>query len=161
MAAATLAAVAGRAEVMELAITNGRANRFVYLTGTLSGNPVGAVAGLATLQELRDKNLYTRIHESTNRLRNGLKKVFAEAGIIAQVTGEGGVLQVVFTDREIVNYQDILSGDKAKAMAVYTTAARQGLFMSVPDKIYVSAVHTDEDIDRAIQAFRAGVEAIA
>ncbi|MGI5837048.1 MAG: aspartate aminotransferase family protein [Chloroflexota bacterium] len=157
-----LAAVAGRAEVMELCDNKRKGQPdFVYLTGTLSGNPVGAVAGLATLKELRDKNLYTRIHESTNRLRNGLKKVFAEAGIIAQVTGEGGVLQVVFTDREIVNYQDILSGDKAKAMAVYTTAARQGLFMSVPDKIYVSAVHTDEDIDRAIQAFRAGVEAIA
>jgi len=131
------------------------------LTGTLSGNPVACVAGLATLKELKEKNLYARIHELTARMRDGLKRMFAEAGVVAQVTGEGGVLQVVFTDREIVNYQDILSGDKAKAMTFYTAAARQGLFMSVPDKIYISPIHTDEEIERTLKAFRVGVEAIA
>ncbi len=157
-----LAAVAGRADVMDLC-DNGRKGQpdYVYLTGTLSGNPVSAAAGLATLKVLREQNLYPRIHQATNRLRAGLEKMFAEAGVVAQVTGEGGVLQVVFTDREIVNYQDILSGDRAKAMAFYTTAARQGLFLSVPDKIYVSAVHTDEDIEKTLRAFRAGLEAVA
>lgn len=156
-----LAAVAGRNEIMELCDNQRKGQSdYVYMTGTLSGNPVSATAGLATLKELKENNLYPRIHELTNRLRDGLRQLFADAGVVAQVTGEGGVLQVVFTGREIVNYQDILSGDKAKAMAFYTTAARHGLFMSVPDKIYVSAVHTDEDIERSLQAFRAGVEAI-
>jgi len=156
-----LAAVAGRAEIMDLC-DNRRKNQpdYVYLTGTLSGNPVSAAAGVATLKELRDKNLYPRIHEATNKMRDGLKKMFADAGVTAQVTGEGGVLQVVFTDREIVNYQDILSGDKAKAMVFYSVAASHGIFVSVPDKIYISAVHTDEDIERGLQAFRAGLEAI-
>ncbi len=156
-----LAVVAGKADVMDLC-DNGRKGQpdYTYLTGTLSGNPVAAVAGLATLKELKGKNLYPRIHELTNRMRDGLKQMFAEAGVVAQVTGEGGVLQVVFTDREIVNYQDILSGDKAKAVAFYTTAARQGLFMSVPDKIYISPIHTDEEIEQTLKAFRVGLEAI-
>jgi len=93
-------------------------------------------------------------------MKSGLQSMFADAGVVAQVTGEGGVLQVVFTDREIVNYQDIRSGDVSKALTFYGTASLNGLFLGVPDKIYISAVHTDEDIEIGLRAFRAGVEAL-
>jgi len=156
-----LAAVCGRAEIMELC-DNSRKGQpdYTYMTGTLSGNPVSATAGLATLKVLKEQNLYPRIHQATARLKSGLQKMLADAGVVAQVTGEGGVLQVVFTDREIANWQDIRSGDPVKAAVFYGTAARHGLFLSVPDKIYVSAVHTDEEIDRGLEAFRAGVQAV-
>ncbi|MGE5620608.1 MAG: aspartate aminotransferase family protein [Sphingomonadaceae bacterium] len=157
-----LAAVAGRGEIMDLC-DNSRKGRpdYTYVTGTLNGNPVSAAAGVATLKVLKEQNLYPRIHQSTARLKSGLQQMLADAGLVAQVTGDGGVLQVVFTDREIVNWDDIRSGDPAKAAVLYGTAARNGLFLGVADKIYVSAVHTDEDIDRVLAAFRAGVEAVA
>lgn len=156
-----LAAVAGSAEIMELCDnTRKGSGDYVYMTGTLNGNPVAAAAGIATLKELKGKNLYSRIHRSTRMLREGLEKMFAEAGLNGRVTGEGGVLQVVFTDREIANYQDIRSGDKAKAELLYSTAIRNGIFVGIADKIYVSAAHSDEDIARTLKAFRAGVEAI-
>ncbi len=156
-----LAAVCGREEILALC-DNGRKGQpdYTYMTGTLSGNPVSAAAGVATLKVLKEQNLYPRIHRSTARLKSGLQQMLADAGLVAQVTGEGGVLQVVFTDREIVNWQDIRSGDPVKAAILYGTAVKNGLFLSVPDKVYVSAVHTDEEIDRALRAFRAGVEAV-
>ncbi|MHB1162284.1 MAG: aspartate aminotransferase family protein [Chloroflexota bacterium] len=156
-----LAAVAGREEIMNLC-DNSRKGQpgYAYVTGTLSGNPVSAAAGVATLKVLKEQNLYPRIHQSTARLKSGLQRMLADAGLVAQVTGDGGVLQVVFTDREIVNWQDIRSGDPAKAAALYGTAVKHGIFLGVADKIYVSAVHTDEDIDRVLKAFRAGVEAV-
>lgn len=157
-----LAAVCGRGEIMDLC-DNSRKGKapYAYLTGTLSGNPVSAAAGLATLRELKEKNLSPRIHQSTARVKSGLRQVLADAGLVAQVTGDGGVLQVVFTDREITNWQDIRSGDQAKATIFYSTAVRHGLFLGVPDKIYISAVHTDEDIEKTLRAFRAGAEAVA
>ena len=156
-----LAAVAGRDEIMSQCDNSRKGSPgYVYMTGTLSGNTVAAAAGVATMKELRGKNLYARIHQSTARMKSGLQSMFADAGVVAQVTGEGGVLQVVFTDREIVNYQDIRSGDVSKALTFYGTASLNGLFLGVPDKIYISAVHTDEDIEIGLRAFRAGVEAL-
>jgi glutamate-1-semialdehyde 2,1-aminomutase len=157
-----VAAVAGRAEILDLA-DNARKGRpdHVYLTGTLSGNPVGSAAGIATLKELKEKDLYPRIHQLTERMRSGLKEMLDSAGLVAQVVGEGGVLQVLFTDREISSYQDVRAADRAKVVTLYSAAVRNGLFLAVGDKIYISAVHTDEDIDRALQAFRVGVEELA
>jgi glutamate-1-semialdehyde 2,1-aminomutase len=157
-----VAAVAGRAEIMNLT-DNARKGQpdHVYLTGTLSGNPVGSAAGIATLRELKDKNLYPRLHQLTEKMRAGLKEMLDSAGLVAQVVGEGGVLQVLFTDREVTSYQDVWAADRSKAMTLYGAAVRNGLFLAVGDKIYISAVHTDEDIDRALTAFRAGVEELA
>lgn len=157
-----LAAIAGKAEILDLCDNSRKGSGdYVYVTGTLNGNPVSAAAGLATLKQLKSKNLYTRIHRSTAALKSGLQKMLAEAGLVAQVTGDGGILQIVFTDREIANYQDIRSGDKAKAELLYSTAMKNGLFMALADKIYISAAHSDEDIKKTLQAFRAGVEAVA
>ncbi len=157
-----LAAVAGKAEIMDRC-DNARkgTDEYVYVTGTLSGNPVSAAAGVATLKELRGKNLYPTIHRQTAALRSGLEKLLADAGVAGRVTGDGGVLQLVFTDREIANYRDIRAGDRAKSDLVYSTAIRHGLFMGISDKIYISAVHTDEDITRALEAFAAGIELVA
>ncbi len=156
-----LAAVCGREEVMSLC-DNSRKGQpdYTYMTGTLSGNPVGAAAGVATLKVLKEQNLYPRIHQATARLKSGLQGMLADAGLVAQVTGEGGVLQVVFSDREIVNWQDVRSGDQVKTAIFYSTAIKNGIFVGVGEKIFISAVHTDEDIDRSLRAFRAGVEAL-
>ena len=156
-----VAAVAGRAEIMDLC-GNGRKGQsdYVYMTGTLSGNPVGAVAGLATLKELKEKNLYARIHQLTAALRTGIQRLLDDAGLVARVVGDGGVLQVAFTDRDVSNWQDVRSADKAKADLLYSVAIQNGLFMGVGDKIYISAVHTDEDVEKTLRAFQAGVQAV-
>jgi glutamate-1-semialdehyde 2,1-aminomutase len=157
-----IAAVAGKAEIMDLCDNSRKGSGdYVYMTGTLSGNPVSAAAGVATLKELKGKNLYPRIHRLTAALRSGLERIIAEFGLEARVTGDGGVLQIVFVDREIVSYADIRAGDKARAELFYSTAIKNGLFMGVADKVYVSAAHTDQDIQKTLQAFRAGARAVA
>lgn len=157
-----VAAVAGRADILDHCdnARKGRAD-YVYMTGTLSGNPVGAAAGVATLKELRERDLYRRIHSNTEALRSGLQGMLSGAGLDAQVIGEGGVLQVVFTARPILNYQDVRAGDRKRAELFSRVAIQHGLFMAVADKIYLSAVHTDEDIQQALAAFKAGVNALA
>ena len=86
-----LAAVAGREEIMAH-FDAGRVGeeRFLFQVGTLSGNPIAAVAGLATLEVLREPGTYERLHATGRRLMEGLQERLGEHGFEAEVIGEPG-----------------------------------------------------------------------
>src|SRR5207244_12184005 len=74
---------------------------FVAQVGTLNGNPIAAVAGLATLAELRKPGAYARLHRTGRALRDGLAEILRKSGLAAQVIGAADAFDVVFTDRPI------------------------------------------------------------
>jgi glutamate-1-semialdehyde 2,1-aminomutase len=80
-----LAAVAGRAPIMHHfdAALEGSPD-YVWQAGTLNGNPVAAVAGLATLAELRKPGVYERIFATGQRLRDGLAAAARKHGLPAR-----------------------------------------------------------------------------
>lgn len=149
-----LSAVAGRAEVVDLSDTRrkGRPD-YVHLSGTLSGNPVASVAGLATLRELEKPGTYEQLHALGSRLRAGLAQAAENVGVPTSIVGDGPIAAVHFTDRPITNYADVLSGDRALLTKVNTGLVRRGIFAQLSTKFYISLAHTDEDIDKAIGAF--------
>jgi glutamate-1-semialdehyde 2,1-aminomutase len=151
------AAVCGRADVMET-VNPWRElsdpNRAI-VSGTFNGYPIGAVAGFATLNILEKKGTYERLYEMGNRLSSEIQKMGEEFSIPLKVGGEGPVLQVLFTEaEEIVNYETMLYADKAKAYKFGIEMIKRGFFISPYEKIYLSAVHTDEDISRTLEAMR-------
>jgi glutamate-1-semialdehyde 2,1-aminomutase len=149
-----LAAVAGRAEILDLADPGQRgAERYVHLSGTLNGNPVAAVAGLATLHELRQPGVSERLHAVGERLRAGLSAAAARHGVPLQVIGEGPLAAVHFTDRSIRDYRDVLSADKKRLARVNAALLSGGVLAQLSTKFYVSAVHSDDDIDACVAAF--------
>jgi glutamate-1-semialdehyde 2,1-aminomutase len=149
-----LAAVAGRADILDLSDTARRGtSRYVHLSGTLNGNPVAAVAGLATLAELAKPGVYDRLHVVGQRLRTGLAAVAARRGVPLTVIGEGPLAAVHFTDGPVRNYRDVLGADKKLLARVNAGLLAAGVLAQLSTKLYVSAVHTDDDIDRCIDAF--------
>src|SRR5438270_8060211 len=107
-----LAAVCGRRDIMELTDPQGRERgTYSVLGGTLSGNPVAAAAGLATLAELRKPGVYDQLFATGNRLRSSFTQLADDMGIPMQIPGEGPVFQVFFTDRPIRNHEDTLLAD--------------------------------------------------
>ena len=69
------------------------------------------------------------------------------------VGGEGPVLQVLFTDEsEIVDYGSMFRADTQRAFVFGVELIKRGLFVSPYEKIYLSLAHTDDDIDRLLQA---------
>src|SRR3954462_4677547 len=83
-----LAALAGSAEIMaHFDRGRGGAEDFMPQIGTLSGNPVAAVAGLATLAVLRRPGAYERIFANGEAIRHGLVTALQDAGIEATVPG--------------------------------------------------------------------------
>ena len=148
-----LAAIAGRADIMKhfdrLAMTD---EDFIFQVGTLSGNPVAAVAGLATLEVLKRPGAYEQVFATGRTLMAALSDLLKKAGIKAQVIGEPPLFDVVFTDQPIKDYRDTLKGDKAIATRFNQLLRARGL-MKGESKYYVSLAHTQADIDHTIGAW--------
>lgn len=148
-----LAAVAGRADIMKhfdkLAVAD---EDFLFQIGTLSGNPVAAVAGIATLKVLKQSGAYEKVFATGRTLMTTLRDLLANAGLPAQVIGEPPLFDVVFTSEPIRDYRDSLKGDKAMATR-FNALLRQKGIMKGESKYYVSLAHTQEDIDWTISAW--------
>ncbi len=120
--------------------------------GTLNGNPVAAVAGLATLGELRTPGAYARLHERGRALRDGLAGLVAKSGLPAQVVGESTVFDIVFTETPVTDYRALLTADGALMKAFNAECLRRGVIKGA-QKIYISLAHTEADVTRTLSVF--------
>ena len=155
-----LAAIAGRADIMRhfdrLAVED---EDFLFQVGTLSGNPVAAVAGLATLDVLKRPGTYEGVFATGRELMAALDRLLKQAGLPAQVIGEPPLFDVVFTDHPIRDYRDTLRGDKAM-LGRFNQALRARGIMKGESKYYVSVAHTRADIDHTIDAWSEAVKVL-
>jgi len=155
-----LAAVCGREEIMKAfdPRLDGTPD-FVAQVGTLNGNPVAAVAGLATLAELRKPGAYARLHQTGRTLRDGLADLVRRSGLPAQVIGETTVFDIVFTDRPLTDYRAMLTADGALLKAFNAACLQRGIVKG-REKLYVSLAHTEQDVARTLETFEAALSAL-
>jgi glutamate-1-semialdehyde 2,1-aminomutase len=156
-----LAAVAGRADIMHHfdAALEGSLD-YVWQAGTLNGNPVAAVAGLATLGELRKAGAYQKLFATGARLRDGLAALARQHGMPAQVSGEPPVFDIIFTDSPIVDYRATLTADRRRIALFNEECLKRGVVKAV-NKIYVSLAHSDADVDATLAVFDEALAAVA
>jgi glutamate-1-semialdehyde 2,1-aminomutase len=143
-----LAALAGKAEIMaHFDQAKVGDDGFLKQIGTLSGNPVAAVAGLASLEILKRPGTYETIHATGRTLMQSLDDKLKRAGIPAQVIGEPPLFDVVFTTmtQPIRNYRDTLTGDAALARRFNALLRARGILKG-EQKYYVSLAHTADDV---------------
>jgi glutamate-1-semialdehyde 2,1-aminomutase len=150
---AALSAMAGRREWMEL-IADGP----VVHAGTLNGNPLALAAAKATLDVLAgDSPVYPDLRRRAQRLWSGLETELRGAGMKVTLSGDGPVFQLSFMETKARNYRDTLRADRNLLSAFGLALLDEGV-LTLPDgRWYVSAAHTDEDIDRTIEAVRRAV----
>jgi len=148
-----LAAIAGRADIMahfdRLAMAD---EDYLFQVGTLSGNPIASIAGLATLEVLRRPGAYEQVFATGRELMAALGDILKKAGVRATVIGEPPLFDVVFTDQPIKDYRDTLKGDKALATRFNKLLRERGV-MKGESKYYVSLAHDRRDIDHTIGAW--------
>ena len=150
-----MAAICGRADVMDVMNSWRPADdpKRIIASGTFNGYPVGAAAGLATLDVLERPGTYERLFAMGDRITREITAMGKRLSIPLLVGGEGPVLQVLFTDEsEIVDYGSMFRADTQRAFVFGIELIKRGLFVSPYEKIYLSLAHTDDDIDRLLQA---------
>ena len=150
-----LAAVGGSAAVMDELAPLGP----VYQAGTLSGNPLATAAGLAALAHL-DDGAYAELERIASRLADGLRTVFAGAGVAAQVTQAFTLVGVFFSPTPVRNYEDAQGADHKAYASFFHGLLDRGVYFAPSgyETLFPSLAHTDADIDRTIEA---AVEAVS
>jgi glutamate-1-semialdehyde 2,1-aminomutase len=153
-----VAAYGGRRDIMQNLAPLGP----VYQAGTLSGNPLAMRAGLATLPKLAAPGFYDALDRRTLRLAVGLREALDAAGVAACVNVAGSLLTLFFNGADVRNYDDAKKSDGAKFAAFFQAMLDRGVFLppSQFEALFISAAHTDEDIDRTIEAARESLKAI-
>jgi glutamate-1-semialdehyde 2,1-aminomutase len=155
-----LAAIAGRAEIMaHFDKSRVGDDRFLVQIGTLSGNPVAAAAGLATLQILKRPGAYERLHATGRDLMAALGRLLHDSGIPAQISGEPPLFDVVFTAEPIRDYRSMLAGD-ADLMRRFNALLRERGILKGESKYYICLAHTPDDVDFTIAAWQSAIDAL-
>ncbi len=156
-----LAAVVGGEEIMShFDAERGGEDGFLFQIGTLSGNPMAAVAGLATLEVLREPGTYERLFATGRKLMEGLGERLRKHGFTAEVSGIPPVFETVFAPGPIVDYRGMLRGDMTLARRMNELLLERGV-LKADGKYYISVAHTDEDVAQTFDAWDDSLEVMA
>lgn len=134
----------------------------IYQAGTLSGNPLAVAAGLTTLRILRDESPYDRLETLSARLAEGLDRAAADAGIPHVVQRVGSMLTLFFNDGPVHDYDDARRSDTQLFGRFFWEMLARGVYLpcSQFEAAFVSAAHTEADIDQTISAAAESLAAI-
>ncbi|QEH36071.1 Glutamate-1-semialdehyde 2,1-aminomutase [Aquisphaera giovannonii] len=135
----------------------------VFQAGTLSGNPLAMAAGLATLETLREGHAYERLEALSARLAEGLGRAARDAKVPHVVQRVGSMLTLFFHDGPVRNYDDARRSDTALFARFFWEMLARGVYLpcSQFEAAFVSAAHTEADIDHTIDAAREALAAAA
>jgi glutamate-1-semialdehyde 2,1-aminomutase len=143
-------AFGGKREIMDALAPVGP----VYQAGTLSGNPVAMVAGLALIAELRKPGVYEQLERAGARFASGLCHAAEAAGVDSCCTRVGSMSCLFFTPENVVDWTSASTADTALYARYFRGMLERG-FTLAPSQFeaaFVGLAHTDEDIDAAVAA---------
>lgn len=130
----------------------------VYQAGTLSGNPVAMAAGIAQLGVLEREReaLYPRIAAASARLAHGLRSAVREAGVKVRVNQLGSLCCAFFCEEPVTGYAQAVASDTEAFARYFSRMLEQGVYLAPSqfEAAFLSAAHTDSDIDETIAAVR-------
>lgn len=149
-----LAAVAGKTEVMaHFDRDKVGDDRHTYQIGTLSGNPIAAVAGLKTMEILRRPGSYEHFRTNGETVMTALREQLSKAGIEHQIVGDPVLFDIVFSDTPVTNYREFVRGDLTKAKRFNQLLREKGILK--PDsKFYVSLALDEKDLAQTVEAIK-------
>ncbi len=147
-----VAAYSGRKDLMQQVSPLGP----MYQAGTLSGNPLGMAAGIATLQLCRADGFYDQLASKAARIAEGFRSAAGEAGIKVQTGALGGMLGLALLDRPVRSFADAQAADHELYARFFQAMLDRGIWLppSGYEAMFVSAAHDDAAIDVIIAAAR-------
>jgi len=146
-------AVGGRRDIMQKLAPLGP----VYQAGTLSGNPVGVAAGLATLKLVQEKGFQEKIEATTRSLVEGLRAEAKQAGVVFSAQSIGSLFGLYFRASPPRSFAEVMQCDKERFNRFFHAMLERGVYLapSAYEAGFVSSAHSAADIDATLAAARA------
>lgn len=154
-----VAAFGGRADIMaHMAPLGG-----VYQAGTLSGNPVAVAAGLATLNIVRQEGFFDRLQHTATMLLDGLTQAARKTGVPFSTDVQGGMFGLFFSEQKPNSFAEVMASRVDLFPAFFHAMLNEGVYLapSAFEAGFVSAAHTEADIQATITAAEKAFTAIA
>jgi glutamate-1-semialdehyde 2,1-aminomutase len=147
-------AYGGRADIMDMVAPAGP----VYQAGTLSGNPLAVAGGLATLEVLQELEQEEQIYDKLNRLglylMEGIQGNLGRLNLRLTVNAIGSMSTLFFTNRLVTDYASACTSDSLRYSKYFWEMLRRGIYLAPSqfEACFISAVHTEEDLDHFLAA---------
>ncbi|MCE2466360.1 MAG: glutamate-1-semialdehyde 2,1-aminomutase [Dehalococcoidia bacterium] len=125
----------------------------VVHAGTFNGNPLTMLAGGITLEHLTPE-VYERLEEMTNALREGIRDVCLELEVPVRVTGLGSLFGLHFVDKPVLTWRDVAKGDDERRNQVFWGLMNEGIMLAPSLVGAVSAAMTENEIEAFTEALR-------
>lgn len=156
-----LGCVAGRADVIDRVNPRhkGQAD-YAYINGTLHGNPLAAVAGLATIAELEKPGFYESLHQRADQLTSSLQAVLDKHGLPGIVAGRASFWQFLWLPEEPTAQTDIMPSDMATVRKLDVELIRRGIYVLPGVRRFTASVNTDDDFARTVEALDEACKAL-
>jgi len=135
----------------------------MYQAGTLSGNPIGMAAGLATLRICQEDGFYESLAQKSTALVQGVADAAQAAGVSIQSGATGGMFGITLSPKPVRNFDDAKNADHTAFGRFFHAMLNRGVWLppSGYEAMFMSAAHTDEHIQRVIEAAGDAFEEIA
>jgi glutamate-1-semialdehyde 2,1-aminomutase len=130
----------------------------VYQAGTLSGNPVAMAAGLKTLELIARPGFYEALTAKTEKLTSGLKERARQADIALTTNSVGGMFGLFFSaEQQVTTFAQVMQCDQALFKCFFHAMLDAGVYLapSAFEAGFVSAAHSDEDLDKTLDSAEA------
>ena len=153
-----LGAYGGRREIMDNVLPAGK----VFQAGTLAGNPLAVAAGSATLEELSDHSPYPLLERHGARLEAGFRAAAAAAGVPVWIARRGSMMTMFFQQgesRPVVDWPTASMSDTKAYGRFFWGMINRGVYLpcSQYEALFISAAHTDADIDATVATAHAAL----
>jgi len=151
-------AYGGRKEIMDHIAPVGN----VYQAGTLSGNPLAMAAGIATLEELQNDDVYEALDHKTEKLMTGFQSAADSAGIGFKTGHVGSMAGFFFSNEDVHNFDDAKKCNLDRFAKFYRIMLEKGVYLAPSqfEACFVSLTHSDDDIDQTITAAKQAMAAL-
>ena len=153
-----IAAVGGSKEIMAWTSVNLHPDDYVFQSGTFSAFPMSVAAGIATIETLAQERLVDYTNGIGDLIRDGLRRLYRERGIAAQVTGIGSIFHVHFTREPVTDARTACDVDQGLITELHRRALARGLYFYRGRLGWLSAVHSGDDIGYTLDIISAVVD---
>ena len=145
-------AYGGRREIMEMVAPTGP----IYQAGTLSGNPLAMAAGLATLKVALASETHECLEELGARWKSGMEAAASQGDLPYSVNGVGSMVSLFFTEGPVTDFASAARSDTGAFKDFFWHMLSRGVYLapSQYEAGFISAAHTDEDLDKTFEATR-------
>ncbi|WP_132242408.1 glutamate-1-semialdehyde 2,1-aminomutase [Marinisporobacter balticus] len=127
----------------------------VYQAGTLSGNPLAMTAGFVNLNILKNNpEIYEDLERKSKLLEDGFKENAKKLGVKVSFNRVGSMLSMFFTDKQVVDFKTAMTSELNKFNIYFEEMLKQGIYLAPShfEASFVSAAHSQEDIEKTIEA---------